>query len=878
LASAELPASFWFYAAQRASEVCNYFPTKLPCGTWSTPLELAYNVKPDLRVLFKPFSVAAVRRERQGDTHLKKFDSQSISMILLGRCPNSTGLQFYNPRNGTFVSSVDYKIQPNITCGAHFGYKYQPGLFIYRLDESTSIFAPKFALESKVLVHTHSPPSSATIIGIPTYDAPTVYTVSYKDGSISEYTEDLLSLDSSSSSTTISNPSLLPTWVRGGVNATLFLHSMSKPRHGTLQLLPDDTWSFIPGKGTTSTSISLPDFSANCQELLATGQLFRGHAKFKNVYDTRNQLCLRECVLRHVSAHGLHSLVTPSSLKAHNKMSSNDKEIWDSAYNEEFDGLTSLPSWEVMTEDQYLKLNQGRKALPTMAIATIKFDEHNKPKRAKYRIVVLGNLDYHHWSKADTAAPVLSQLELRLLTSLAVHHKRVLKNCDVKQAFVQSSLPDDEIYFLRPPVGCLRSRPNEYWRLIRSLYGLKRAPKLWFETLCAHLKSMGLQNSPNSPCLFVGNLIEGGPPIYIGVYVDDIIYFSCSDEVERKFEDLLSQCVSADFMGQVSHFLGIEFNWVQHTDGHLSVSLTQESFAESLLDSLGLSGFNYSLFTSPYRSGLAIDSIPHEDMTSAARDKLRLQFQSLVGSLNWLAHTTRPDLSTVVSLLAQHQNIPSPGHYEAALYASKYLAGTKHLGIYFTSRRDSTLQSFLHFPLPPTSLLSMSDANWGPQDASLTRTHAELPLFTSRSMSAYYIDMYGPLHWISKRQSVTAASSAEAEIYATDECVKFLLELVQILDFLGVKEIFMPSVNTIYNDNQACVNWSKACTTKGLRHIQMRENRVRENVQTHFVSIQHVDGKHNLADVFTKEMKDTSHFVMLRDLMMCPRYFPPAIH
>jgi hypothetical protein len=275
---------------------------------------------------------------------------------------------------------------------------------------------------------------------------------------------------------------------------------------------------------------------------------------------------------------------------------------------------------------------------------------------------------------------------------------------------------------------------------------------------------------------------------------------------------------------------------------------------------------------------LAIDSIPHEDMTSAARDKLRLQFQSLVGSLNWLAHTTRPDLSTVVSLLAQHQNIPSPGHYEAALYASKYLAGTKHLGIFFTSRRDSTLQSFLHFPLPPTSLLSMSDANWGPQDASLTRTHAELPLFTSRSMSAYYIDMYGPLHWISKRQSVTAASSAEAEIYATDECVKFLLELVQILDFLGVKEIFMPSVNTIYNDNQACVNWSKACTTKGLRHIQMRENRVRENVQTHFVSIQHVDGKHNLADVFTKEMKDTSHFVMLRDLMMCPRYFPPAIH
>jgi hypothetical protein len=78
-------------------------------------------------------------------------------MILLGRFPNSTGLHFYNPWNGTFVSSIDYKIQPNVTCGAHFGYKYQPGLFIYRLDESTSVFAPKFALESIVLVYTHSP-------------------------------------------------------------------------------------------------------------------------------------------------------------------------------------------------------------------------------------------------------------------------------------------------------------------------------------------------------------------------------------------------------------------------------------------------------------------------------------------------------------------------------------------------------------------------------------------------------------------------------------------------------------------------------------------------------------------------------------------------
>ncbi len=279
---------------------------------------------------------------------------------------------------------------------------------------------------------------------------------------------------------------------------------------------------------------------------------------------------------------------------------------------------------------------------------------------------------------------------------------------------------------------------------------------------------------------------------------------------------------------------------------------------------------NASSFASPYRSNLPVDSILDDDLPVEQRDALRLQYQSLVGSLNWLAHTTRPDLSTIVSLLAQHQSNPSTGHLEAAKHVVKYLAGTKTLGICFTSKRRPILESFLHFPLQH-QVLSMSDANWGPQDASLTKSTFELPLFASRSMSAFYIDLLGPIHWLSKRQTVTAGSSAEAEIYATDECIKFLLELVQLLEFLGVKELFMPSTTTVYNDNMACVNWSKCTTTKGLRHIQMKENRVRESILSNFVIIKHIDGKVNLADIFTKEMKDINHFVELRDLIMCSR-------
>jgi hypothetical protein len=211
LASAELPTSFWFYAVKRAAEVCNYFPIKLECGTWTTPFELAHSAKLDLHVHFKLFSVAAVCRERYGDLKLGKFDSQSTALIAIGCCPNSNGIQFYNPQNGTFVSSIDYKFQPNVTSGAHFGLKYQPGTFIYRLDESTSVFSPNFPLDTSVLVHTHSPPLLATIVGIPTYDSPKVCAVTFKVGSICEYPEDLFNPASlPSTSSKLSESSLLP--------------------------------------------------------------------------------------------------------------------------------------------------------------------------------------------------------------------------------------------------------------------------------------------------------------------------------------------------------------------------------------------------------------------------------------------------------------------------------------------------------------------------------------------------------------------------------------------------------------------------------------------------------------------------------------------
>ena len=103
-------------------------------------------------------------------------------------------------------------------------------------------------------------------------------------------------------------------------------------------------------------------------------------------------------------------------------------------------------AWSYITEDEYKTLCKSftPSILPTMAISTIKYDENGNPKRAKYRIVALGNLDPYEWTKDQCFAPVLSHLELRLFLSLAIKYKQIAKNCDIKQAFCQTVLPPDD--------------------------------------------------------------------------------------------------------------------------------------------------------------------------------------------------------------------------------------------------------------------------------------------------------------------------------------------------------------------------------------------------------------------------------------------------
>ena len=107
-------------------------------------------------------------------------------------------------------------------------------------------------------------------------------------------------------------------------------------------------------------------------------------------------------------------------------------------------------------------------------------------------------------------------------------------------------------YVLTPPHGCPKSKPNTYWLLLWTLYGLKRSPRHWYDHAVKLLAQCGLKSCPQSPCIFHGHPIPGKSKLYLGLYVDDFVYFSTDPLVETHFKQQLSSLTDVHFMGQVS--------------------------------------------------------------------------------------------------------------------------------------------------------------------------------------------------------------------------------------------------------------------------------------------------------------------------------------
>jgi len=95
------------------------------------------------------------------------------------------------------------------------------------------------------------------------------------------------------------------------------------------------------------------------------------------------------------------------------------------------------------------------------------------------------------------------------------------------------------------------------WKLGRALYGLKEAPKCWFEELEQYLRNIhGMSTYPDVTNLFWK--IQKGHIFFVLVYVDDLLLISSSRSQINVFKALITRTFQCKDLGQASVYLGLQ--------------------------------------------------------------------------------------------------------------------------------------------------------------------------------------------------------------------------------------------------------------------------------------------------------------------------------
>nr|PNR45190.1 hypothetical protein PHYPA_014961 [Physcomitrium patens] len=427
-------------------------------------------------------------------------------------------------------------------------------------------------------------------------------------------------------------------------------------------------------------------------------------------------------------------------------------------------------------------------------------------------------LDYH-----ETFSPVVRIQSICLILALAVQLDLQVYQMDVKTAFLNGSL-QVEIY-MKIPESVSPPQPGMVCRLHKTIYGLKQSPREWFKVINTYLATLGFINSTADGNVYY--LHRGSDFAILTLYVDDTLIASSSLLLLHNIKQQLHSRFLLSDLGEAHHILSLEttrnrqHGWIRVSQ---QLYLTQKLLEFGFLDSKPVS--------TPMAPATRLSSAYCPSTEEDRRSSSEFLYANAVGSLNWAAICTRPDISFATSVLAQFMHNPGPAHIRACKHTFRYLRGT--LAYYIEYRRS----------LPtPTPLYGFSDAAWAGE------------LDERRSTSGYcFILSEGVISWSSTRQRSTALSSTEAEYMAMATAASELVWIRHLLHDLHQTET-LNYPTEIHCDNQLAL--ALVDTTKfhsRTQHIAIRFHFIRQLATLQKLKFRYCSIHHMRADLFTKSL------------------------
>ncbi|CAI7728918.1 unnamed protein product [Closterium sp. NIES-53] len=166
--------------------------------------------------------------------------------------------------------------------------------------------------------------------------------------------------------------------------------------------------------------------------------------------------------------------------------------------------------------------------------------------------------------------------------------QKKLRQIDVAKSFLYT--PVDLEIFVEQPQGS-NTDPYQVCQLLKSLYGIKQAPRVWQQYLHARFIRIGFQQLPHDQGMH--RLTKEAEYILLIVYVDDLLYIGSTDNITTSFEEELQQDLSLTVSSTVTQYLGLNI-----LDGKNAIYLNTAKYANTITKRFELSP---AVISTPYR-------------------------------------------------------------------------------------------------------------------------------------------------------------------------------------------------------------------------------------------------------------------------------------
>lgn len=192
----------------------------------------------------------------------------------------------------------------------------------------------------------------------------------------------------------------------------------------------------------------------------------------------------------------------------------------------------------------------------------LKKDCKGNISRFKARLMVQANLQTNEAGDIGMYALVPCIELVRMLLSIEATHGFAIDHLDMESAFLHASLPEQDHAWTKMPKTEGGSRADGCTnKLQESFRGLKQAPKMRHQLLCAPFQGFNFDSPKTRDCLFTSR--DTSKKVFTVVYGDDLLVIG-SREVVEKAKKLVSLRVRVIASGQCSHFLRTRVDHREH--------------------------------------------------------------------------------------------------------------------------------------------------------------------------------------------------------------------------------------------------------------------------------------------------------------------------